>query len=111
VERVEPGPRINVERGGSVESLTDVTDAESPAPQSPSPDEPDPVEAEPPPAEAPDRTADPHTVLAEAIGQARAAVTRLEANRAASHRSRDETPDAGVHHDRPAYWAEPEVEL
>jgi hypothetical protein len=110
VERVNAEPPTDAERGGSAENFTGVADAEAPSPHS-SPGEPRRVEVEPAPAGTPDRAADPHAVLDEAIGQARAAVTRLEANRTASHKSRDETPDAGVHHDRPAYWVEPEVEL
>ena len=64
------------------------------------------------PAYRSDTTPNSHAALDGAIEQARAAVAHLEATRAANRRrSRDDAPDTDVHNDRPAYWAEPEVEL
>ena len=64
------------------------------------------------PAAVPEEPADAHAALDEAIEHARAAVAHLDATRAATrHQSGADAPAAAVHSGRPAYWAEPELEL
>ena len=69
------------------------------------------LKAEVPPSEATDAAPDPHVLLDEAVGQARTALSHLEASRAAPPTSRDEAADAALRNDRTSYWAEPQVEL
>ena len=64
------------------------------------------------PAAVPEEPADAHPALDKAIEHARAAVTHLEASRAATRcQSGADSPDAAIQTGRPAYWAEPEMDL
>ena len=81
----------------------------------PSSDERRPVEprqGESRPAAIPEEPADEHAGLDKAIEHARAAVTHLEASRAATRcQSGADSPDAAIQTGRPAHWPEPEVDL
>ena len=64
------------------------------------------------PAAVPEEPPDAHAALDQAIEHACAAIAHLEASRAATRgQSAADAPDAAVSTGRPAYWAEPEIDL
>lgn len=78
----------------------------------PLPGGPGSLKADTAPTKAPKNIANPHTILDAAIEQAQAAAAYLEATRADGRHPTYKRASAGaVHNDRPAYWAEPKVNL